>query len=86
KKCRGIVFWFLMQSTLALRQPMMISREATMLSSRLAVLLSAFYHRLIIAHEASSFHCDAGLVECSVLLHGSTLSASSGRRKISRFQ
>ncbi|VCV70888.1 hypothetical protein BANRA_05090 [Escherichia coli] len=37
---------------------MMISREATMLSSRLAVLLSAFYHRLIIAHEASSFHCD----------------------------
>ncbi len=34
---------------------MMISREATMLSSRLAVLLSAFYHRLIIAHEASSF-------------------------------
>ncbi len=60
KKCRGIVFWFLMQSTLALRQPMMISREATMLSSRLAVLLSAFYHRLIIAHEASSFHCDAG--------------------------
>ncbi len=38
---------------------MMISREATMLSSRLAVLLSAFYHRLIIAHEASSFHCDA---------------------------
>ncbi len=28
----------------------------------------------------------SGLVECSVLLHGSTLSASSGRRKISRFQ
>ena len=39
---------------------MMISREATMLASWLAVLLSAFYHRFIVAHEASSFHCDAG--------------------------
>ncbi len=39
---------------------MMISCEATMLARRLAVLLSAFYHRAIIAHEASSFHCDAG--------------------------
>lgn len=39
---------------------MMISCEATMLASRLAVLLSAFYHRFNIAHEVSSFHCDAG--------------------------
>ncbi len=39
---------------------MMISREATMLASRLAELLSAFYHRFIIAREVSSFHCDAG--------------------------
>ncbi|KDG83006.1 hypothetical protein AE24_05038 [Escherichia coli UCI 65] len=38
---------------------MMISCEAAMLVSRLAVLLSAFYHRFIIAHELSSFHCDA---------------------------
>lgn len=39
---------------------MMISCEATMLARRLAVLLSAFYHRFVIAHEVSSFHCDAG--------------------------
>lgn len=39
---------------------MMISCEATMLARRLAVLLSAFYHRFIIAHEVSYFYCDAG--------------------------
>lgn len=48
---------------------MMISCEATMLASRLAVLLSAFYHRVNIAHEVSSFHCDAGDLQ-SVLVGG----------------
>lgn len=39
---------------------MMISCEATMLARQLAVYLSAFYHRFIIAYGVSSFHCDAG--------------------------
>ncbi len=46
----------------------MISCEAAMLVSRLAVLLSAFYHRFIIAHELSSFHCDAGFEYLSLNL------------------